>query len=55
MNVTDLSGVVEEKEAPVCPICGYSIFIDETVAIARAGNIVFLAHYACSDIEFFDA
>lgn len=52
-NVIDITGLIEE--APVCPICGLPILINENFIIAQAESILFLIHYECSDVEFYHA
>jgi hypothetical protein len=43
------------KELPVCPICGEFITITDECCIAIYENVLFLIHYECGDVEFFDA
>jgi hypothetical protein len=53
MKPIDLTGIVEDF--PVCPVCGFPMQIDEQVSLATAEGLIFLVHYACADIEFFNA
>ena len=55
MDILDLDGIIEEAEAPVCPMCGQTIHISEAFSIARSNDLLFLVHYACGDMEFFNA
>lgn len=55
MNTVDLTGIVEEQEMPVCPVCGQPIWATEYVALATVDNLICLIHYYCGDIEFFNA
>lgn len=49
----DVTGMVEEM--PVCPMCGCFIEINDDFTIAHAEGAIFLIHYECGNVEFFDA
>jgi len=53
MKPIDVTGMVEEF--PVCPLCGYVIEISDDCSFATAEGAVFLIHYECGDVEFFNA
>jgi hypothetical protein len=55
MNTVDLNYILEDKDLPVCVLCGQPICLDEFVAIGQAGNCLALIHYECGDTTFYSA
>jgi len=55
MDLTSLDGLLGEEEIPVCPMCGLPIYVGEDALVAMANARMCLVHYACGDVEFFNA
>jgi len=55
MEVVDFSGVVSKAAVPVCIICGMPMKVGEAVALAQAEGRLFIVHWQCGDLEFFNA
>lgn len=55
MLTTNLDGIVAEEEVPVCPVCGFPIEIDHQFLIAQAEGLLFIVHYECGNIDFYNA
>jgi len=53
MQAINLDGIIEA--IPVCPICGQPIYDSQDCMIASSDGFLFLVHYECGDIEYYDA
>lgn len=53
MQAINLDGIIEA--IPVCPICGAPIYDSQDCMIASSDGFLFLVHYECGDVEYYDA
>lgn len=53
MQIINLDGIIED--IPVCPVCGTPIEDSQDCLIAYSEGFLFLVHYECGDIEYYDA
>ena len=55
MEVVDFSGVISKSDAPVCIVCGMPMHVHDPVVLAKAEGRIFIVHWQCGDLEFFNA
>ncbi len=53
-EIVDLSRIILDR-VPTCPVCGEPIHISEECCIAVYENVLFLIHYECGDMQYFNA